>query len=171
MVSKLPLTLVTMVTTVNLVLVTMALKLIKIPGWNDIVRDAEIALDLENSALEFQTYATIGEMSFLQFQDSNPYIRMSFESTTRTTFRVYPCTEFDLDQDKLPDSTTKTWMITKTETNITLYCEGVEMEVYNFEDEGKCLEYWRGDVIDKFRFTSTDSASMHYRIIGYIMLN
>eukprot|EP00116_Pleurobrachia_bachei_P012643 sb/3472905/ len=135
-------------------------------GWNEIVHGTEIALDLENTALEFQTDEITG-MSFLQF-GVGPYIRIGFESTTKTTFRVYPCTEFDLEQDKLPDSTTKTWLITKTETNITLYCEGVEMDVYTFEDKDKCLDYWQGDKIDKFWFTSADTASTQYLIIGTV---
>ena len=45
------------------------------------------------------------------------------------------------------------WTLVKTESEVVVWCNGVEIVQYSFQD-GSCLKKWGGDVVEFVRFNS-----------------
>ena len=59
----------------------------------------------------------------------------------------------------------KIWTISKTATTLRIECNGVEVLNYLFSDSSynDCVPRWGGDIVDKIKFKSDDTASASYR--------
>ena len=65
-----------------------------------------------------------------------------------------------------PVEVEKIWTFTKTETAITISCNGVEVLDYQFADspDSDCVTKLGGDVVEQIQFPSWDEASDFYSI-------
>lgn len=61
-----------------------------------------------------------------------------------------------------PENVEKTWAFFKSNTTMTITCNGVEVLSLHFNVSSKCSNALGGDVVDGIAFTKGDDASVSY---------
>nr|AFK75462.1 putative secretory peptide-52 [Pleurobrachia bachei] len=109
--------------------------------WTVVQKSVNVPWDLEGTTLQIKTDFTLGI--------SNDRIRATAPTAGQTCR-----TEVD-----------KIWTITKSETNIIITCNNVEVLNYLFTDssDDRCVTKLGGDVVEEISFGSSDTASHLYR--------
>ena len=133
-----------------------------------------IPWDLEATPIQIKTDSTAGsneEILVAMFdKDSNQIGRtgVRFSSSKKYEYSIQYCTGGRKKLPVLPPTEVdKIWTITKTETGITITCNGVEVVNYLFADSSNsnCVPNWGGDVVEQISF-SEDTASDFYKSAG-----
>ena len=141
-----------------------------ISEWTAVKVKVMIPRDLETTPLQIKTDSTLGsgEKILVQtFGKDNSFIggvSVKFSSTIQ--YQIAACTSGDTKLSVQPPAEMdKIWTIIKTETDLIITCNNVEVLNYLFADssDSDCVPRWRGDIVEEIRFTTDDTASDFYR--------
>ena len=143
-------------------------------AWNPVQLDLNIPFDLERSPLQIKTNSTKGSGDEIRVSMKNTggkfigAVAVRFHAPD-IKFKISKCTHND-DFVKFvtepPEEVNKTWTIRKTNTRISIECNGVLLRKFNLASKDQCVSTWGGDIVKKIAFTSTsghDTASISYR--------
>eukprot|EP00116_Pleurobrachia_bachei_P012508 sb/3472770/ len=142
-------------------------------AWSPIVRDAFIPFDLESTPLQIKTdsTATISvdmEMIWViaYTADGTKLAGVSIKFRSPMKYAIAACTGDIWPQFQVqpPEEVDKIWTIRKTNTTLSIECNGVELVYYQFSNrvDNRCVSKWGGDIVDKIQFQTGDTASDSY---------
>ena len=97
--------------------------------------------------------------------DGSSIGRVTVQFTSPVTYYIGLCTGRTSLPVQPPDVLNKTWTILKTNTTLSIECNGVEVLNYQFSDSSgsSCVPRWGGDVVKKIKFSFYDTASNSYQ--------
>ena len=130
----------------------------------------KIRWNLEGTPLQIKTDSALGsgeEIRVLQYGKDGRWIGwMGLRFSSQIQYRIYYCNSFrDLTWQPSAE-VEKIWTITKTETALTITCNGVEVLNYLFAEslENSCVTTWGDDVVENIEFDNNeDTASDFYK--------
>jgi len=141
--------------------------------WTDVETGELIDFDLETYPLEIKTDSLTGDDSIIEvtlYEESGgsasdyvAYIDIIFGD--EPTYLISSCVTSDtVFSTTLPSEQEKIWTITKTNTTLTILCNGIEVvEVIFSAYTEACQNAWSSDV-EKIMFSAgNDTASDGYR--------
>ena len=130
----------------------------------------KIPWDLEATPLLIKSDSTLGSDEWINVyvydKDGNLKGGAGVRFTSPMKYGIGQCTP---DWVELPVQPTvevdMIWTYTKTETALTITCNGVEVLNYLFADssESTCVPKWGGDVVEEIMFNNEDTASDFYK--------
>ena len=129
-----------------------------------------IPWDLEGTPLQIKTDSTLGSDEWIRvgmYDKDDTYIsNVQVLFTSPIKYKIGYCTGTYMELPVQPPvEVDKIWTIIKTETAFIITCNDIEVLNYLFADSSQydCVTKWGGDVAEKIRFGSTDTASDFYR--------
>ena len=93
---------------------------------------------------------------------SNRGVTVKFLSPIK--YKINHCASWTEFPVQPPDEEDKIWAIRKTNTTLSIECNGVRVLNYQFSDssENECVPNWGGDFVDRIRIANDDTASDFY---------
>ena len=137
-----------------------------------------ITWDLETTPLQIKTDSTLGsgDRIWVYVNDAvNVNVRRMMVTFSDNTYQygIYMCNNEDFPvQPKA--GVDKIWTIAKTETALTITCNGVQVLNFVFADApnnkpAACVQWWGGDIVEQIRFSGgADTASDFYLSQGIL---
>ena len=141
--------------------------------WTTVETGVLIDFDLETYSLEITTDSQDGddtlvdvalyEDSATQTDDYVAYISVRFGDVP--TYKISSCVTSETSfSTTLPSEQEKIWTITKTDTALTIMCNGIEVvEVIYANYADACANAWNSDVAKILFYPGNDTASEEYR--------
>ena len=127
----------------------------------------KIPWDLEGTPLQIKTDSSLGDGDKLWVKlyrtDNSSIGGVVVLFSSPIQYRIGGCNEYTVLPVEPPVEVDKIWMITKTETAITITCNNVEMLNYLFADSSNSKCEMDGDVVGQIMFDNRDGASDGYR--------
>ena len=134
--------------------------------------NSKFTFDLESTPLQIKTNSTVGSIDVMRvhmYATDDSFkggVKVSFKSPMKYLFSS--CTGWTKFPVQPPEAVDKTWTFRKTDTTLSIECNGVEVLNYQFSDssDSDCLPKWGGDVVEKILIPNDDTASDFYRSYG-----
>ena len=124
-----------------------------------------MSYDIETmKPLQIKTDSKVGsgDKMWVNFIGNENHYGLSVTFNDTPSYEVYHCSLWK--EFTMPNGNEHIWTITRTKSNLTLYCDSVEIFHLEFSVTNKC-EKLLGQPITDFRFNKEDTASDSYRHI------
>ena len=147
-------------------------------SWNQVTRSEIFSFDLENTPLQIKTDTLAGSEEKILFNtytaDKNykgyvggyvGSVEVYIYKNAPIRYYISTCTSLTNFQVKPPEEADKIWTFRKNTTTLSIDCNGVEVLNYHFSDSKytDCEYYWGGDIVERIKFSKSDTASDGYR--------